>query len=159
MAYVFDTSPILEAKNRYYSFDICPAFWDWLVLERKRGNVLSINAVKKELVDPDAAGWAKANPIFFDDDDDSRLTEVSDWVQNEGRFTQPERASFLSGADPRLISYALVGKHIIVTHERSAPLSQSVKIPDVCYALGVSVIDTFALLQLLNAKFILETED
>jgi hypothetical protein len=30
MAYLLDTNVFIEAKNRHYGFDFCPAFWDWI---------------------------------------------------------------------------------------------------------------------------------
>ncbi len=30
MAYLLDANVFIEAKNRHYGFDFCPAFWDWL---------------------------------------------------------------------------------------------------------------------------------
>lgn len=159
MAYVFDSNTLIEAKNTYYSFDVCPAFWDWLLLERERGNIMSIEAVRKELEDPDAAAWAKANPAFFLPNDDSRLPEVSAWVMAQARFIAAAKAEFLACADPRVISFALVHGHTVVTQEVAAPMSKtSVKIPDVCAALKVPCQNSFQVLSQLNAKFILEVQ-
>ena len=30
MAYLLDTNVLIEAKNRHYGFDFCPAFCDWI---------------------------------------------------------------------------------------------------------------------------------
>ena len=30
MTYLLDANIFIQAKNLYYNFDICPAFWDWL---------------------------------------------------------------------------------------------------------------------------------
>jgi hypothetical protein len=30
MPYLLDTNVFIEAKNRHYGFDFCPAYWDWL---------------------------------------------------------------------------------------------------------------------------------
>lgn len=159
MAYLFDTNTLLEAKNRYYAFDVCPAFWDWLLLERSRGNVLSIEAVKSELEDPEAEAWGKANPGFFDQNDDSRVADVSSWVVSQSRFKQTAINKFLAKADPRVISYALAKDHVLVTQEVPAPDSKSeVKIPDVCKALKVEYRNSFQVLNELKARFILEVQ-
>ncbi len=159
MAYVFDTNTLLEAKNRYYAFNVCPAFWDWLLLEGQRGNVLSIEAVKWELQDPDAAAWGTANPTFFHPNNDSRVGDVSNWVSAQVRFKPAAIQKFLSKADPRVISLALVNGHTVVTQEVSAPGSKTeVKIPDVCAALGVACKNSFQVLNELNARFVLETQ-
>ena len=159
MAYIFDTNTLLEAKNRYYAFDVCPGFWDWLLVEKERGNVLCIEAVKNELEDPDAEAWAKANPTFFDANDDSRMADVSQWVMAQGRFFAAAKTEFLSKADPRVISFALAKGHTVVTQEVSAPNSKkAVKIPDVCIAFGAPCKNSFQILNELNARFILEVQ-
>lgn len=28
--YLIDSNVLIEAKNRYYAFDIAPGFWTWL---------------------------------------------------------------------------------------------------------------------------------
>lgn len=30
MTYLIDANVLIEAKNRYYAFDIAPGFWKWL---------------------------------------------------------------------------------------------------------------------------------
>ena len=158
MAYVLDACTLIEAKNRYYSFRVCPGFWDWLLLERERGNVLSIEAVRDELEDPDAKEWADDHATFFDSNDDSRVAVVSSWVYSQSRFTQAAREAFLRKADPRVISYALARGHVLVTQERPAPQSKKkVMIPDVCDAIDVVWKDTFQVLGELRARFIMDT--
>lgn len=159
MAYLFDSNTILEAKNRYYKFEVCPAFWNWLILERKRGNVLSIEAVKSELYDPDAKQWAASHHEFFQPNDLTRMHDVSAWVASQIRFTSATKNYFLSRADPRIIAYALVHGHTVVTQEVSAPKGSKVKIPDVCIGLSIPCVNTFEVLTELKARFVLETND
>ena len=59
MSYVLDTNVFLQAKNLHYGFDFCPAFWDWIARQHTAGIVYSIEQVKNELTDDDAAAWAK----------------------------------------------------------------------------------------------------
>ena len=42
MTYLLDTNIFIDAKNRYYGFDICPAFWEWLTKLNKSEIVFSI---------------------------------------------------------------------------------------------------------------------
>ena len=30
--YLLDANVFIEGSKRYYGFDFCPAFWDWLML-------------------------------------------------------------------------------------------------------------------------------
>jgi len=156
MIYVLDTNVLLAAKNAYYSFKLCPAFWDWLVLQRKNNNVISIEAVKAELIDSDIKRWVRANPSFFDANNDAKLNEVADWVCGQDRFEKTSIKAFLSKADPRLISYAKANGFTLVTNERSQEYAKKVKIPDVCKALGVPCVGPFEMLDNLNARFILD---
>ena len=41
MKYLVDTNVLIEAKNRYYAFDIAPGFWKWLNQEHAQGTVFS----------------------------------------------------------------------------------------------------------------------
>jgi hypothetical protein len=42
MAYLLDANVFIEAKNRYYGFEICPGFWEWLISENAADRVFSI---------------------------------------------------------------------------------------------------------------------
>lgn len=48
--YLVDTNVLIEAKNRYYAFDVVPGFWDWLEEAHLAGDVRSIKPVEQELV-------------------------------------------------------------------------------------------------------------
>src|SRR5271165_4534380 len=67
MAYLLDTNVFIEAKNRHYGFDFCPAFWDWIDHAHQAGTVFSIDKVAIELdaVDDDLATWASGRPDAF----------------------------------------------------------------------------------------------
>ena len=156
MTYVLDTNVFITAQNCHYPFDVCPAFWDWLVVERKNNNVISIHAVKDELRDDDIKRWVKANPSFFDVNDDTYLKDIASWVNAEERFDDAHIAHFLKKADPRLISYAKVKGGVVVTHERPEPNSKKVKIPDVCKIFEVRCVSPFQMLADLKARFILD---
>jgi len=46
MTYLLDANVFIQAKNLYYGFDFCPAFWDWLVEWNTDGKVFSIGACR-----------------------------------------------------------------------------------------------------------------
>jgi len=59
MNFLLDTNVFIEAKNRYYAFDICPGFWDWM--DSACGvKVASIVNVREELTrgDDELSAWA-----------------------------------------------------------------------------------------------------
>jgi len=61
VVYLVDANVLIEAKNRYYSFSICPGFWDALVWHAGSGSLRSVDVVKTELVggSDDLADWVK----------------------------------------------------------------------------------------------------
>lgn len=49
--FLIDANILIEAKNRYYAFDIAPGFWVWLNQAHQVGVVCSIEAVRDELLE------------------------------------------------------------------------------------------------------------
>ncbi|MDR1451520.1 MAG: DUF4411 family protein [Helicobacteraceae bacterium] len=43
--YVLDTNVFIQAKNRYYGMDFCPAFWDFLNTHISNGDFIVIDSV------------------------------------------------------------------------------------------------------------------
>ncbi len=39
--YIIDSDVLISAKNSYYSFEICPGFWDSLIKHHQSGEVFS----------------------------------------------------------------------------------------------------------------------
>lgn len=66
--YLLDANVLIEAKNRYYAFDIAPGFWNWLRQAHQQALACSIEAVRDELLagKDDLAEWANAHAAFFD---------------------------------------------------------------------------------------------
>jgi hypothetical protein len=49
MPYLLDANTLIQAKNEYYAFDICPGFWEWIDIANASGDVSSIERVADEL--------------------------------------------------------------------------------------------------------------
>lgn len=49
MTYLVDADVLIQAKNRHYSFDVCPGFWDWLDSAHTYQRVFSVARVRDEL--------------------------------------------------------------------------------------------------------------
>jgi len=47
MKYLLDTNVLIEAKNGFYAFDLCPGFWAWLKMYQ---NMRSIQMVRNEIM-------------------------------------------------------------------------------------------------------------
>lgn len=159
MSYLVDANVLIEAKNRYYAFDIAPGFWTWLEQAHDRGVVLSIEKVSKELRrgDDELATWAKTYREFFLPIDQSTtrfFAPLSIWAQSQN-FTPAALSGFSANdADYLLVAFAAAHGHTVVTHEIAGSGSRKrVKIPDACRALGVSYVNTFQMLRNTGTVF------
>jgi hypothetical protein len=160
MPYLLDSNTFIQAKNQYYAFDVCPAYWDWLALANQSKSVFSVTKVREELIGvSDAlAQWAQQQSTdFFLPPNQSTLAalaQVSAWVTSQN-YEQAAITEFLQRADFFLIGHALAGNFTVVTHEVHANSTKKVKIPNVCAGLNAKCINTFAMLSLEKARFVL----
>ena len=49
-SYLLDANVFIEAKNSYYSFAICPGFWNSLIGLFNSGELCSIDYIRQELL-------------------------------------------------------------------------------------------------------------
>jgi len=162
--FVVDANVLIEAKNRYYAFDIAPGFWTWLERAHALDLVCSIDAVRDELLagDDELATWAEQHRRFFSPLDQRSVDQFSAltaWV-NSRDYVPSARSAFTgSDADYLLVAFAGAHGHVVVTHEQPSPEGRKrVKIPDACAAMGVSTIDTFGMLRGTEARLVLADE-
>jgi hypothetical protein len=162
--YILDANIFIEAKRRYYAFNLCPGFWDSLLHHNSMGNLESIDRVRnKELSEgDDLDAWSKKSPYLFASTDSKFVLadygDIIQWVQSQERFTNAAKSEFSSGVDAWVIAYAKANNAIVVTHEVSAPKSRTdVKIPDVCNHFNIKCTNTFDMLQKLGIVFYWKT--
>jgi len=101
--YVLDTNTLIEAKNRYYAFDICPGFWDALIYHEVNNNIECIDRIKKEIItgkyDDQLSQWVnKSIPDKFfklttDVNTQQSFQEIEIWVQNNKQFNMEAKQS------------------------------------------------------------------
>jgi len=177
--YVLDANVFIEAKNKYYSFNLCPGFWKALIAEHERKCVSSIDRVRNELVkksnkpDPDKpadepdplSDWAKDTvpDTFFKKTEDQAVIEafqeMMTWVNSEPQFVPAARTEFATVADGWLVAHAKVNGLIVVTHEEYRPeAKRRVPIPNICLEFDVDYANTFKMLEDLKVKFVLRTK-
>jgi hypothetical protein len=142
--------------------EFCPAYWDWLDRQFQIGQVMSIDNVYVELVDSkdELCDWVKNHKDHFlpvsGDFTQEKFAEIANFVVNLDNKSQADIANFLSKADPWIIAKAATSGGVVVTHEALVPEnSKKVKIPNICREFNVEFINTFQLLSILEAKFIL----
>ena len=113
MPYLLDANVFLQAKNLHYGLDFCPGFWDWLKEANAKAQVFSIEKVKAELVDDDAAEWAgQYDSEFFlkpDTQVGKALATVSQWATSQ-EYEAAAVNTFLQVADYYGSSGNRVGK-------------------------------------------------
>lgn len=157
--YLVDANVLIEAKNRYYAFDIAPGFWAWLDQAHAQHLACSIEAVRQELLAgaDELSQWARARPDFFRPMDAQTVAQFSDlttWAQSR-QYQQSALNAFTGNdADYLLIAHARAHGHTVVTHEIPQPNSKKrVLIPDACTAMGVEYANTFTMLRKTKARF------
>ncbi len=162
--YLLDANALIEANRRYYSSDICPGFWNFLEFSNGNAAVFSIDRIGKEI--HDGAGrdflkeWVGNNSAFFLSTDISKTINhyraMVSWVSSSTQFLPEAKAEFASVADGWLIAHARAEEYVLVTHEICAKdARKKVPIPNVCKEFGVRYCNTFEMLRILKAKFIL----
>jgi hypothetical protein len=160
MPYLLDSNIFIQAKNLHYSFDFCPAFWDWLDAGNKKGAVFSIEKVRDELIggDDELAEWAKArgNDFFLAPDNEivPSLAGVSTWAGGGG-YEPGAVSQFLQVADYYLVAHAHAHGFDVVTHEVAANSIKKIKIPNACIALNVKSMSPYEMLRTERARFVL----
>lgn len=160
MSYLLDTNVFIQAKNLHYGLDFCPAFWQWLIEKGASGRVLSIDKVADEI----AAGadeltdWTHhdGNGLFRKTDVAvaAQFGKVSAWVTGQ-QYEPAAINTFLQVADFYLVTHALAGGHIVVTHEVAANSAKRIKIPNVCIGLGLRFMTPYEMLRIEKARFVL----
>jgi hypothetical protein len=160
MAYLLDANVFIEAKNRFYGFDFCPAFWDWIDEAHRVGKVFSIEKVADEIVGggDDLADWARRRDrSFFLRPDAAVVTGLqatSSWAARGG-YEPAALATFLQVADYYLVAHAHAYGHVVVTHEVITHSTKKIKIPNACIGLGMKCMTPFEMLRVERARFVL----
>ena len=159
MAYLLDANVFIEAKNRHYGLDFCPAFWEWIIDRHEAEIVFSIEGVGRELKAgaDDLADWtSELPPTFFlkppDPGMGRALVAVSNWVGGRD-YRQGAISTFLGTADYYLVAHALAEQHTVVTHEVAANSQKRIKIPNACTGVGIKSITPFEMLRREGARF------
>lgn len=163
MKHLLDSNTLIEAKNRYYGMSICPGYWSWLLHQHQALEIASIVPVRDELAkgNDELTKWVKENSTIFEEASDADtqvafaniVTRIAEQaaVMKAGALDE-----FLSGADPWLIAKAMTTGAMVVTHEVYNPdIKRKYTIPNVCKLFGIPFMNTFELLNKLDARFVM----
>jgi len=158
--YLLDANVFIEARKRWYGFDFCPAYWNWIDLQNQAGVLFSIERVATELLagDDELVPWVRERrtSLFLRPDREvlASLSRLSNWASG-GFYSAAAVNTFLDGADVYLVAHAHAHGLNVVTHERVGTSTKNVKIPDACVEMGVSFLTPFEMLRLERARFVL----
>jgi len=163
-----DSDVQINAKEGELAFDIAPRFWANLDYHVAAGRVSSPVKVYEELTtefhDDELAAWARArkDTHYLPPDDAvyAALTRVADYVV--ATYAKAFADTFLDGADPWLVAYAMAYGGSVVTRETTANqpnpsratnrVESKVKIPNICHHFGVRLVSLSDMLRELGVN-------
>lgn len=164
--YLIDTSVFIQAYRAYYSFGLCPGFWESLVALHNHGRVFSIDRVFDEICfgdEDELVVWAKKTmpkSCFISTDDPSVIgwyAAIQKWANSEPQFFPAVKAGFADETDAWIVAYAGAHDMTVVTQEvYSATVKNRIPIPNVCKASDFKVpcVDVFTMLSRLGVQFV-----
>lgn len=163
--FLLDSNVFIDARNRYYAFDLCPGFWDALIAQHQQHRVISIDKVRAELIewDDDIKHWVTkiAPRSFFESTTTSEVLTsygtMQAWVQTQTQLKPAAKAEFAkhSIADGWIVAHARANKLVVVTHEGHQPDARNrVMIPNLCRAFDVECCNPFEMLLELGERFV-----
>ncbi|WP_374540203.1 DUF4411 family protein [Flavobacterium sp.] len=160
--FLLDSNFFIEAYRTSYPFDVVPSFWMKVKELAEQRKIISIDKVKKELLQnkDELSDWIIDNlPEDFFKDTSSEMTNYATligWVYSKSDQYSPTAISeFLDAdeADAWLIAFAMTYGNQIVTHEVSKPNSKSrVMLPDAANPFNIICIKTIDLFRALGVK-------
>lgn len=159
-----DADSLITAHRGAYRFSFDTPLWNFLEMKARDGTIGSPQIVfdneiasTNKIEEKDALElWARElkGTLFLPPTDSIQIefAKVVNYIQNNGRFTKPNIAKCLSGADPWLVAYAMASQGKIVTFEAPAPKSKDPKIPDVANEFGIKCINLWDMLDILKFR-------
>jgi hypothetical protein len=162
--YLIDTSVFIQAFRAYYSFALCPGFWDAMIQFHKQGRIFSLDKVLEEICfgeEDELVVWSKAAPKgFFADTDDTSVIQwygaIQAWANAEPQFFPAAKAAFAGETDAWIVAYAGAKNLTVVTQEvYSFNVKTRIPIPNVCKGKDFKVpcVDVFTMLTRLGVSF------
>ncbi|NYI02779.1 DUF4411 family protein [Cupriavidus plantarum] len=161
--YLLDANVLITANREYYSMEMVPVFWEWLLHMAAQGRVkMPIETleevrdgqgkVKKDLL----VNWLNRADVYEalllkEEVDPAIVAQVID----KGYAPDLDETELEEvGRDPFLIAYAAadVRTRVVVSIEVSAPAKRRAnrRVPDVCRDNDVAVCNTFTMLRELG---------
>jgi hypothetical protein len=158
--YVLDANVFIQAHQRFYSFDICPGYWNALLHHHSENRICSVDKVRDELAAGGDILWDWARETFGTDAfHDSAVAAqefggMASWVMAHPHYRPAAQSKFMSTADGWLAAFAKVQGQILVTLEESAAADTKKRVPlvNLCEAFGVQTITPYEMLRRLGVR-------
>ena len=161
--YLLDANVLITANRDYYSMEMVPVFWEWLLYMAECGHVKMPIETLEEV--RDGGGKAKKDALvtWLNRADvyeklvlrEDASPEIVTSVIAKGYAPDLDEAELETvGRDPFLIAYAVADpeNRVVVSIEVSSPAKKRAnrRVPDVCQDNGVSACNTFTMLRALG---------
>lgn len=99
--YVLDSSVLMQAHRVYYSFDIAPAFWNFLIESVKTDKIVSVDRVNDEILkgNDELADWTKNKFSFafvetqYDSNILTNYSKLMKWANEQTQFTKQQKTN------------------------------------------------------------------
>lgn len=164
--YLIDTSVFIQAYRAYYSFKVCPGFWDSLVALHKRGVIASVDRVFDEICfgdEDELTVWSKTvipKPFFQTTSDPGVIgwyAQIQTWANAQPQFSLAAKSAFADETDAWIVAHAGAKNFTVVTQEVFNPaIKRKIPIPNICKSnqFKVACVDVFTMLEELGIKFV-----
>lgn len=159
--YVLDANVFIQAKRKFYPFDVCPGYWSALCHHNLGDRICSVDRVRDELEigGDDLWDWARDTfgvDAFHESAGSSQhFGDMANWVMSQQQFTSAAKSEFMSVADGWLAAYAKNQGKIVVTLEEAAPeAKKKVPLVNVCNAFSVATVTPYEMLRRLGVQMI-----
>lgn len=157
--YVLDANVFIQAKRKFYPFDVCPGYWSALCHHNLHDRVCSVDRVRDELEDggDDLWDWARGTfgvEAFHESSAaSSQFGDMAAWVMSQPQYTGAAKSEFMAVADGWLAAFAKHQGKIVVTLEEAAPdAKKKVPLINVCNAFSVVTITPYEMLRRLGVQ-------
>lgn len=158
--YVLDANVFIQAKRRFYPFDICPGYWAALCWYGAAGRLCSVDKVRDELERGGDNLWDWARDSFGEqgflntNEAAQPYAEMVAWVLAQTQFSLAAKAEYATVADGWLAAHAKMRGKVVVTLEEFDPnAKRKVPLVNVCRAFDVQTISPFEMLRRLGVQF------
>lgn len=161
--FLIDANIMIEPCNRYYAFDLVPAFWEELAPHFESGEIVLLDLVRKEILNDELTEWlGRLKHLQICNHVEASIVahyqSVMNYIVNSGIYKASAYDKWAQSnvADPWLIAAAISNHYTLVTME--VPLrgiskknqGKTAKLPNIAEVFDVKWIDLFTMMRRLG---------